>query len=163
MCRGLSRYERSELESRLQREMLKIIDIIGTSKELEKCESPIERSMFLGLCFAKIKSALFCTRSLTGQQIRTQQKLENLPYRADIMLYDYHSDMHMIVECDGREYHHASQELVNHDYKRERAIKDKGFEVVRFTGSEIYKDSYGCAEEAWSMFERMIFRSKDGD
>lgn len=159
--RGLTRYERSELESRLQRMMLEIIDVIGMSKELEKCETPIERSMFIGLWLAKIKWAIDCEKSLTGgTQVKSQQEIESTPYRADFMLYDYHTDTRMIVECDGREYHHSSQEIVNHDYQRERDIKCAGYEVVRFTGSEIYKDFERCAKQAMFLFKQLVIKKE---
>lgn len=51
------------------------------------------------------------------------------------------------VECDGHAFHEKTKEQAAHDKKRDRAILTSGFPVMRFTGSEIFKDSIGCVEQ----------------
>jgi REase_MTES_1575 len=44
-----------------------------------------------------------------------------------------------VVECDGFEYHTSKDAFVN-DRRRDRALNAAGFEVLRWSGSEIHKD-----------------------
>lgn len=53
----------------------------------------------------------------------------------------------MIVECDGHEFHERTKEQASHDKKRDRFLQDSGFKVYRFTGSDIWKDTFKCANE----------------
>ena len=59
----------------------------------------------------------------------------------------------IIVECDGFEYHNSPVAFV-HDRKRDRALKNKGYEVLRFAGAEIHGGpvaaSVDVAEFLWS-------------
>jgi very-short-patch-repair endonuclease len=41
------------------------------------------------------------------------------------------------VECDGYEYH-SSQERFTADRRRDRALKAAGYDVLRFSGQEIF-------------------------
>jgi|SRR5664280_3633585 len=54
----------------------------------------------------------------------------------------------VVVECDGHDFHERTKEQAAHDRKRDRLLQDLGFKVFRFTGSEIWKDVFRCAEEA---------------
>jgi very-short-patch-repair endonuclease len=53
----------------------------------------------------------------------------------------------VLVECDGHDFHEKTKEQVARDKKRDREIKSLGFEMLRFSGSEIYKDPTSCAKE----------------
>jgi hypothetical protein len=46
----------------------------------------------------------------------------------------------VIVECDGFE-HHSNKDSFVSDRKRDRVLQSKGFQVLRFSGSEIYNES----------------------
>ena len=52
------------------------------------------------------------------------------------------------VECDGHEFHEKTPKQAAHDRKRDRYIALHSIPVLRFTGSEISRDAYACAEEA---------------
>lgn len=52
----------------------------------------------------------------------------------------------LIVECDGFEYH-SSKKQVNYDYERENTLKLKGYDIIRFTGTQIFNDPFGCVEK----------------
>lgn len=51
----------------------------------------------------------------------------------------------LVVECDGHQYHHTARQKLR-DLLRERRIRRAGWRVIRFTGSQIYKDATGCAK-----------------
>lgn len=54
------------------------------------------------------------------------------------------------IELDGYDYH-SSKAQMNKDYERERELQKLGYKVIRFTGSQIYKDPFGCAKEVIEM------------
>jgi hypothetical protein len=50
------------------------------------------------------------------------------------------------VECDGAEFHRG-RDRVERDAARDAALRRSGWTIVRFTGSEIYRDAPACADE----------------
>jgi very-short-patch-repair endonuclease len=78
-------------------------------------------------------------------------------YRADFLLYgiahtqDRNGErqrFRLVVECDGHDHHERTKEQAERDRKRDRAMLMLGFQVMRFTGSELWRDADRCAEEA---------------
>lgn len=55
-------------------------------------------------------------------------------------------DYKLVIECDGHDYHHATKQQVKSDYERETNLKLAGYDVLRFTGSQIYGDPYKCVD-----------------
>lgn len=53
----------------------------------------------------------------------------------------------VVVECDGHDFHDRTKEQASRDRKRDRALQTLGFQVFRFTGSDIWKDPVACAIE----------------
>lgn len=54
----------------------------------------------------------------------------------------------LIVECDGHDFHDRTKEQASKDRKRDRDLKKLGFEVFRYTGSDIWKNPISCASES---------------
>lgn len=59
----------------------------------------------------------------------------------------------VLVECDGHDFHERTKEQAAHDRKRDRLLQSVGYRVLRFTGSEIYRDVLGCVDEVMNLFE----------
>jgi very-short-patch-repair endonuclease len=60
-------------------------------------------------------------------------------YRADFLV-SYHffgSDYRVVVECDGHDFHERTKEQAKRDKRRDRDLQKLGYEVFRFTGSEL--------------------------
>lgn len=77
-------------------------------------------------------------------------KIDDKRYKADFLINSFICkdgskilEKPIIVECDGYEYH-STKEQRNADTERENDFKMKGYQVIRFTGSQIYKDAYLC-------------------
>lgn len=101
-------------------------------KEVKTTESPIEEKLLLWFK----EYGLF-----------PELQYEIPPYRADFAF----PDKKIIVECDGREFH-TSDEDRERDAIRDKYLQSKGWEVIRFTGSEIYRESWSCVKrimEIW--------------
>jgi very-short-patch-repair endonuclease len=53
----------------------------------------------------------------------------------------------LIVECDGHDFHERTKEQAAKDRSRDREAQEQGYEIFRFTGSELWKDPLGCAKQ----------------
>jgi very-short-patch-repair endonuclease len=70
-------------------------------------------------------------------------------YRADFVVA-IGTDSGMLtaaVECDGHDFHERTKEQAARDRKRDREMQVEFDIVLRFTGSEIYRDPMKCAED----------------
>lgn len=101
----------------------------------KKCESPIEISFFV--------EAL--------QKIKDLKPQINIgTYRVDFAV----PDKKIIIELDGHEFHKTVEQRT-HDAKRDRYLIKNGWKVLRFTGSEINKDTTSCVMEAKEIIEQL--------
>lgn len=125
-------------------------------------ESPIEGMLLGALLWLRVEFAglpslwdfgldeLSC-RTLdpgqTGFWILPQETVGK--HRVDFLLWIQQDDRGagLIVECDGHEFHEKTKEQAARDKKRDRELLAAGFPVMRFTGSEIYRDPVGCVEQ----------------
>jgi very-short-patch-repair endonuclease len=53
----------------------------------------------------------------------------------------------LIVECDGHDFHERTKEQAAKDRARDREAQENGYEIFRFTGSELWRDPLGCAKQ----------------
>ena len=80
--------------------------------------------------------------------------------RTDMYFWNPASDrIRLIVECDGFKYH-SSQESFTADRRRDRELQLRGFQVLRFAGTEIYHDPAGVSSELckhlWALQESVF-------
>lgn len=52
-----------------------------------------------------------------------------------------------LVEVDGHDFHEKTKEQASRDKKRDRILQAAGFQVFRFTGSDVWNRSIECANE----------------
>jgi hypothetical protein len=64
------------------------------------------------------------------------------------------------VECDGHEYHERTKEQAERDKERDREVQALGYEVARFTGSEINRDPLKAAEKILSFCHAVHIRRR---
>lgn len=130
-------------------------------------ESPIEELMLYGLILSAqeevgdigfvVNGSTFGDCGLGAEfiVIEPQAKIEN--YRADFLLtykssfHGFEKDRQLIVECDGHDFHDKTKQQASRDKERDREMKKLGYEVFRFTGSDIWNDVYSCSKEAIDM------------
>lgn len=53
----------------------------------------------------------------------------------------------LIIECDGHDFHDRTKEQASKDRRRDRTAALAGIDVFRFTGSDIWRDPWGCATQ----------------
>jgi hypothetical protein len=62
----------------------------------------------------------------------------------------------LIVECDGHDFHERTKEQAAKDRARDREAQTNGYEIFRFTGSELWKDPMACAKQVLDWAEKGI-------
>lgn len=77
-------------------------------------------------------------------------------YRADFAFVSPAGGV--VVECDGHDYHERSKEQAKRDRRRDRWMQAQGWNVLRFTGSEIWKDAEACAQEVFDYLDGLVAR-----
>lgn len=89
-------------------------------------------------------------------------KIDKSEYIADFAIYSVKTKNKtqklkkpLIIECDGFEYH-SKKEQMTHDYKRERTLKLNGFDILRFTGSQIYNEPIASAKEIFKYVSNIL-------
>lgn len=102
------------------------------------------------------------TEPCTGVWVEQQVELGN--WRADFVIHRYdwicEKWRTVIIECDGHDFHERTKEQAARDRSRDRRASLSGFVVLRFTGSEIWKDPLGCAEQVIMWFTAESMREK---
>ncbi len=137
---------------------------------LTSCESPLEQQFLIWLSkWFNAKPNLWSKELyLQGSvvdlfpqsfpvAIRQQRtiSLSERRYRADFMITGYKENyddpswqiqplVKCIAEVDGHDFHERTKEQAQRDKRRDRHFQANGFQVFRFTGSEIFR----AAEEA---------------
>jgi very-short-patch-repair endonuclease len=77
-------------------------------------------------------------------------------YRVDFLILVRCKDggwRRLVIECDGPDFHERTKEQAARDRARDRTLTAAGYEVFRFTGSEIHRDPTACADQvvAWAV------------
>lgn len=116
-------------------------------------ESPIEQ-----LLAASLYPSLDSRSDLSGYII--QQQVQIGAYRVDFLLTPRVEPKFpaMIIECDGKDFHAASETQVERDKIRDRRLQARGYLVLRFTGREIHADPALCASEALNALANNVAR-----
>lgn len=65
------------------------------------------------------------------------------------------------IECDGHDFHDKTKEQAARDKSRDRFLSGHVGRVIRFTGSEIYRDPSKCAIEALKIMRVVTFGIPD--
>lgn len=108
-------------------------------RELNKCESPIETQLFNAL----VKE---------GYQVYTQVPCG--AYRIDLAVYS--GKRKIAIEADGKAYH-SSAKQIQHDNQKDWYLEKHGWYVIRFTGSEIYRNSDKCVVQVEMLMKNNHF------
>lgn len=121
-------------------------------ESLIDCESPIEQLLSLALENLNIKNIYKCNPFIDVVEIEKQKEIqcENKKYRVDFcipVIYKNQENKSFIIECDGHEFHQKTKEQVERDNTRMRDLQKQGYEVIKFSGTEIWHRPYKCASD----------------
>lgn len=62
----------------------------------------------------------------------------------------------LVVECDGKEFHHANKEQIENDLNRDKYLARKGWTVLHFEGLAIRRNIGICIEKIKSELEPFL-------
>lgn len=65
-------------------------------------------------------------------------------------------DFKLAIECDGHDFHKSTKEQVQRDNERDYDLKLLGFDVLHFSGSQIYNDPFGCAVKTLQYIKKRV-------
>lgn len=118
--------------------------------------SPIEQIFYIGNYINGVSGRNFLIELVEQKEITIAGTNKN--YRVDFYVSDYIIDIEgcaykeyvlkkpIVIELDGFDYH-KNKKQVNYDYERETVLKLAGYDVIRFTGSQVYNDVFGCLDK----------------
>ena len=134
------------------------------------CESPIEAAIAIVLLYNIRMSGLSC-------ELVYQDNIDLYPKNIALIVPQYRFEGYRIdfafilagkmlfIECDGHDFHERTKEQAARDRKKDRSIQQAGIRILRFTGSEIYRDVTSCATQILDSFNTLPARAvtKDAD
>lgn len=121
------------------------------------CKSPIERILLASLIWTQLgyetgpaeiwDVTMFPNyRSTTNVVIAPQYKIDEHTVDFAIFIRGIAGEtIKVVVESDGHDFHEKTKEQAAHDKRRDRHFQIRGWKVLRFTGSEIWRDYSWCA------------------
>jgi very-short-patch-repair endonuclease len=126
----------------------------------------IEWLLEVALCnFCKLYQAgyrliMLPPEKFDNQDVSNWEAFSTLLYQRQVQIDDWRVDfvvwvfgsknekvqwIPLIVECDGHDFHERTKDQAAKDRARDREVQLKGYEIFRFTGSEIWRDPLRCA------------------
>lgn len=121
----------------------------------EDCQSPIEQIFKLAYeitCFTKLKSSA----NILSIYPQAEIIANGHKYYADF-LFDTDEctfknpegikPYKLVIECDGHEFHEKTKAQVKKANERDMDLKLADFDVLHFSGSQIYNEPFKCAEQ----------------
>ena len=147
-----------------RREGMELIDTITSYEYLytKECKSPIEQIFSLAYKFVIANEGFpFCEIMRLKSQIPVKANGHN--YYADflfdtsIMTYvKYDNPLRLVIECDGHDFHEKTKMQVARDNQRVLDLKFEGYDVIRFSGSQIFNDPIKCAYDAYNYIIKKV-------
>lgn len=148
--------ERSVIRQKI--ENLMFIQIVGL--DYSCCKSPIE------VMFKFAYDLILYDDNYPDLCLEPQYEIEtnNKKYIADFAFFADEStaseikneNYKLVIECDGHEFHEKTKEQVAYDNEREYDIKTAGFDILRFSGSQIYNHPFRCAAQTYEYILKKV-------
>lgn len=121
-------------------------DYLQRQQEIGKMEASEHRYLWRHLVLYEYL-ALESSFHLILQPGLPDVRVEGRTARPDLLIWvPSDESFRIIVECDGYQYHKEKVVFI-HDRKRDRALKVKGYEVLRYSGTEIYSDPVAASTD----------------
>lgn len=148
-----------------------LADVIDFSC-IEGCKSPIEE--LFRFTFELMQTAHYAKGEqyyfLTPQE---EIRANGHTYYADFLFDTIYQDdgkgtfdnckrVKIIFECDGHDFHEKTKEQVARGNERDMNLKLEGYEVIHFSGSQIYNDPIACASDAYKFISKRLKEQNGG-
>lgn len=136
-------------------------------------DSPIEQLFYIGLAAriemhcseyhtlwdvhcAQEEAAMLAHETAQRSGVLIIRPQASIPdgWRVDFLIHAYNMGRNgpvgwrkLIVECDGHDFHERTKQQAAKDRGRDRWATLNRFTILRFTGSELYKEAFSCASQ----------------
>lgn len=126
--------------------------------DYEYCKSPVE--ILFNFAF-DIMSFQFGAKSIIylEPQVKIVTK-EGKKYFADfeMRIQKNGEDIptKILIEVDGHDFHEKTKQQVAYDKERELNIKMEGYDIIRFSGSQVWNDPLKCAADSLEYLQKKV-------
>jgi very-short-patch-repair endonuclease len=145
----------------------------------ENCGSPIEKMMLSALMVLRSSDIrLECETEITlrggkkiserdvwnarmwspreGLVVHLQKQIQDM--RVDFLVVQRYREFSaaVVVECDGHEFHERTKEQASSDRARDRKLQALGYDILRYPGSDIWRDVHRCAVDVLIHLDRIM-------
>lgn len=135
----------------------KSIFVEAMNLDYESCQSPIE--IIFNFVFDIMVFDRHFGKDLPHLRLESQYNItaNGNNYRVDFYFdtntlheksFSFENPLRLIVECDGHNFHEKTKEQVKRDNDRNFDLQKEGYEVLHFSGSQIYNEPFECANKA---------------
>jgi len=131
--------------------------------QLGRCESPIEQTMMLALLRLQGAQWAFNLPAHGPHPFALIDGVEYGPGALHCQHYvgRYRLDFAIVldrkfiaIEVDGHDFHERTKEQAARDKARDRALITAGWTVLRFSGSEVWRDAFRCVQEVQELLRQ---------
>lgn len=84
-----------------------------------------------------------------------EQQVNISKYRVDFLITG--NGKRLVIECDGRDFHHATREQIERDRARDAELSALGYTIYRFPGKQITSDIWSVVIDTLSWLDRDAF------
>lgn len=140
---GVTRLQASRCVMAIMSDLRGLTGLVG--------ERPIVRSPIEAIIWLELIGPVF-QRDL----IIHYEPEDYTPYTPDFALRARSDEPPLIIELDGHDFHQKTREQVEHDKRRDRWFAAKGLHVLRFTGSEVWRDASAVVAEILAFFDQEV-------
>jgi len=130
-------------------------DWIAARHPSDKSESPVEQLFHSSLTLLWDHLMLPRNASLAVTQ---QAPIGN--YRADFLFTVTKMEggkARIVIELDGHDFHERTKEQASRDKARDRWMTSNGIEVLRFTGSDVWRNPFKCVAECADRIHQVMY------
>lgn len=121
--------------------------------EFCSCNSPIEKIFMMAFNIVSILRKEELREGDFGVALFPQfeVKTEHKKYICDFIatIESMNMNVNVLIECDGHDFHQKTKKQVEYDNEREYEIKKQGYDILRFSGSQIYNNPFKCANDVF--------------
>lgn len=121
------------------------------------CQSPIE--IIFNYAFDMMVYDRHFGKKLPHLRLESQYRIvaNGKNYRADFYFdantlreisFSFENPLRLVIECDGHNFHEKTKEQVMRNNDRNFDLQKEGYEVLHFSGSQIYNEPFECANKA---------------
>jgi hypothetical protein len=132
--------------------------------QFDRMKSPIEK-IFAFAFYTLLGEKGFPECELLIPEPQAEINIGSKTYYADFLIsvvpskcIKCENPLSLIIECDGHDFHEKTKEQVIYGNKRDRDLKSEGYDILHFSGSEIYRDPYEVANIAYDYILKKVGR-----